>query len=95
MAVEKSDRTTLDMFATDKRRGRPRTNPMSREQQARINKRNQLQRDRANGFKRIEFKVSEALFNALNDKALASNLTRGQLIEAILLEQVQLGHDHS
>ncbi|WP_298444433.1 LexA regulated protein [uncultured Ferrimonas sp.] len=95
MAVEKSDRTTLDMFATEKRRGRPRTNPMSREQQLRINKRNQMQRDKSNGLKRIEFKVSEALFNALNDKALDSNLTRGQLIESILQEQFDIDADHS
>ncbi|QIZ76155.1 LexA regulated protein [Ferrimonas lipolytica] len=95
MAVEKSDRTTLDMFAAEKRRGRPRTNPLSREQQVRINKRNQMQRDKSKGLKRIEFKVSQTLYNALNDIALDSNLTRGQLIESILLEQVNIDSDHS
>lgn len=90
MAVEKTDRTTLDMFATDTVRGRPRTNPLPRQQQVRINKRNQMQRDRSNGLKRIEFKVSTALFNALNDKALDSNLTRGQLIESILADELGL-----
>ncbi len=90
MAIEKSDRTTLDMFATEKNRGRPRTNPLSRQQQTRINKRNQLQRDKINGLKRIEFKVSAALFDALNQQALASNLTRGQLIEMILQQQLKI-----
>ncbi|MBY5992064.1 LexA regulated protein [Ferrimonas balearica] len=93
MAIEKTDRTTLDMFATEKRRGRPRTNPLSREEQLRINKRNQIQRDRSKGLKRIELKVSEALYNALNDQALDSNISRSQLIESILLAQFDLDSD--
>ncbi|MBY6096840.1 LexA regulated protein [Ferrimonas balearica] len=94
MAIEKTDRTTLDMFATEKRRGRPRTNPLPREEQLRINKRNQIQRDRSRGLKRIELKVSEALYNALNDQALDSNISRSQLIESILLAQFNLDSDH-
>lgn len=88
MAKESSDRTTIDLFATEKRRGRPRSNPLSREQQLKINKRNQIQRDKANGLKRIELKVSQDLYDALNEKALASNISRSQLIESILLQQV-------
>jgi predicted HicB family RNase H-like nuclease len=88
MAKESSDRTTIDLFATEKRRGRPRSNPLSREQQLKVNKRNQIQRDRANGLKRIELKVSQDLYDALNQKALASNISRSQLIESILLQQV-------
>ncbi|GIU47109.1 LexA regulated protein [Shewanella algidipiscicola] len=88
MAKESSDRTTIDLFATEKRRGRPRSNPLSREQQLKVNKRNQIQRDRANGLKRIELKVSQDLYDALNEKALASNISRSQLIESILQQQV-------
>ena len=88
MAKETSDRTTIDLFATEKRRGRPRSNPLSRDQQLKINKRNQIQRDRANGLKRIELKVSQDLYDALNEKALASNISRSQLIELILQKQV-------
>ncbi|GIU29380.1 LexA regulated protein [Shewanella colwelliana] len=88
MAKESSDRTTIDLFATEARRGRPRSNPLSREQQLKVNKRNQIQRDRANGLKRIELKVSQDLYDALNQKALASNISRSQLIESILLAQV-------
>ncbi|SHI18759.1 LexA regulated protein [Ferrimonas marina] len=94
MAIEKSDRTTLDMFASEKRRGRPRTNPLPREQQLRVNKRNQILRDRSKGLKRIEFKVSEELYNALNDKALESNITRSQLIESILQAQFDVDSEH-
>ena len=39
---EQTDRTTLDLFATERRPGRPKTNPLSRDEQLRINKRNQL-----------------------------------------------------
>ncbi|WP_372873386.1 LexA regulated protein [Shewanella sp.] len=84
MAKEAADRTTIDLFADEKRRGRPRSNPLSREAQLRINKRNQVQRDKAKGLKRIELKVSQDLYDALNDKALASNISRSQLIECIL-----------
>ncbi|MCL1041080.1 LexA regulated protein [Shewanella marisflavi] len=88
MAKESSDRTTIDLFATEKRRGRPRSNPLPREQQLKVNKRNQIQRDRAAGLKRIELKVSQDLYDALNEKALASNISRSQLIESILLKQI-------
>ncbi|AXQ15895.1 MULTISPECIES: LexA regulated protein [Shewanella] len=88
MAKEATDRTTIDLFATEKRRGRPRSNPLPREQQLKVNKRNQIMRDRAKGLKRIELKVSQDLYDALNEKALASNISRSQLIELILQEQL-------
>ncbi|GAA0782550.1 MULTISPECIES: LexA regulated protein [Pseudomonadati] len=88
MAKETADRTTIDLFDSEKRRGRPRSNPLTREQQLKINKRNQIQRDRANGLKRIELKVSQDLYDALNQQALASNISRSQLIEHILQQQV-------
>ncbi|MGS0680689.1 LexA regulated protein [Shewanella sp. 125m-7] len=88
MAKETSDRTTIDLFATEKRRGRPRSNPLPRDQQLKINKRNQIQRDRANGLKRIELKVSQDLYDALNEQAMASNISRSQLIESILQKKV-------
>ncbi|ABL99908.1 LexA regulated protein [Shewanella amazonensis] len=84
MAKEAADRTTIDLFADEKRRGRPRSNPLPRETQLRVNKRNQIQRDKAKGLKRIELKVSQDLYDALNEKALASNISRSQLIECIL-----------
>ena len=88
MAKEATDRTTIDLFANEKRRGRPRSNPLSRSQQLKVNKRNQIQRDKANGLKRIELKVSQDLYDALNEQALASNISRSQLIEFILQQQL-------
>ena len=61
MAKQQTDRTTLDLFATEKRPGRPKTNPLPRETQLKINKRNQLKRDRENGLKRVELKVEAEL----------------------------------
>ena len=46
MAKEQTDRTTLDLFADERRPGRPKANPLSRDEQLRINKRNQLKRDK-------------------------------------------------
>lgn len=88
MAKETTDRTTIDLFANEKRRGRPRTNPLPREQQLRVNKRNQIQRDKAKGLKRVELKVSQELYDALNQQAIAHNMSRSQLIELILLQQI-------
>ncbi|MBT1445958.1 LexA regulated protein [Shewanella sp. JM162201] len=88
MAKEAADRTTIDLFADERRRGRPRSNPLPREAQLRVNKRNQIQRDRAKGLKRIELKVSQDLYDALNDKAVESNISRSQLIEDILKQAI-------
>lgn len=68
---EQTDRTTLDLFANERRPGRPKTNPLSRDEQLRINKRNQLRRDRVNGLRRVELKLNEDAVNALNELASA------------------------
>ncbi|MFY8349405.1 LexA regulated protein [Pseudoalteromonas sp. SSM20] len=88
MAKAESDRTTRDLFEYDKRPGRPKTNPLPRELQLKINKRNQLKRDKARGLKRVEFKVSSELYQALNDMAEEQNVSRSALIEIILQEKL-------
>ncbi|MGB0895290.1 MAG: LexA regulated protein [Parashewanella sp.] len=89
MAKEHADRTTIDLFANEKRLGRPRSNPLPRAQQLKINKRNQTLRDKAKGLKRIELKVTQELFDALNDCAIENNMSRSQLIESILMTQIK------
>lgn len=86
MAKELTDLTTIDLFNEEKRPGRPRTNPHAREVQVRINKRNQVKRDKNNGLKRVEFKIHQDLFEQLEQYALAEKLTRSQLIEKLLIE---------
>ena len=89
MAKQQTDRTTLDLFANEKRPGRPKTNPLPREPQLKINKRNQLKRDRENGLKRVELKVEAELLERLNQLALQQNISRAELIQSILKQQIE------
>lgn len=88
MAKASNDRITIDLFADEKNRGRPKTNPLSRKDQLLVNKRNQIKRDKAKGLKRVELKVDEQLFDTLNELANAHNISRGQLIESMLMTQI-------
>nr|WP_283340746.1 LexA regulated protein [Edwardsiella anguillarum]WHQ05853.1 LexA regulated protein [Edwardsiella anguillarum] len=90
MAKEQTDRTTLDLFAEERRPGRPKTNPLSREEQLRINKRNQLRRDRVEGLRRVELKMNEEAVDLLNRLAQERNISRSELIEQMLLRQLPL-----
>ena len=42
MAKSELDRTTPDLFEYEKRPGRPKTNPLPRDMQLKVNKRNQI-----------------------------------------------------
>lgn len=89
MAKQDTDRTTLDLFANERRPGRPKTNPLPREAQLKYNKRNQLKRDRERGLSRIELKVDQALLEKLNILAAEQQLSRADLIQALLLQQLE------
>lgn len=89
MAKEQTDRTTLDLFAEERRPGRPKTSPLSRDEQLRINKRNQLRRDKVNGLRRVELKLNEEAVAVLNQLAEEKNISRSELIEEILLSQLE------
>ncbi|EIJ70125.1 MULTISPECIES: LexA regulated protein [Pasteurellaceae] len=84
MAKQDSDCITLDLFANIPKVGRPKTNPLSREQQIRINKRNQLKRDKSSGLKRVELKLHTDLVQQLEDLASQLRLSRAEVIEKIL-----------
>ena len=89
MAKEPTDRTTLDLVANERRPGRPKTNPLSRDEQLRINKRNQLKRDKVRGLKRVELKLNAEAVEALNELAEAREISRSELIEEMLLAQLK------
>ncbi|MBK0003868.1 LexA regulated protein [Erwinia sp. S43] len=89
MAKENTDRTTIDLFADERRPGRPKTNPLTRDEQLRINKRNQLKRDKVRGLKRVELKMNSEAVDALNQLAEARNMSRSELIEEMLLNQLK------
>ncbi len=88
MAKENTDRTTIDLFADDKRPGRPKTNPLSRKDQLKINKRNQLKRDRSKGLKRIELKVDSELFEQLNHLAQDRDVSRSEFITQLIRDAI-------
>ncbi|HCX00682.1 MULTISPECIES: LexA regulated protein [Pantoea] len=90
MAKEHTDRTTLDLFANERRPGRPKTSPLSRDEQLRINKRNQLKRDKVRGLRRVELKMTSEAVDALNTLAEQRNISRSELIEQMLLAQLKL-----
>ena len=90
MAKEVTDLTTIDLFSNEKRPGRPKTNPHSRSVQIKINKRNQVKRDKNKGLKRVEFKIHHSLYVKLDALAKEKNLSRGKLIEEILMESLSL-----
>lgn len=93
MAKQDADCITQDLFAAVPKVGRPRSNPLSREQQIRVNKRNQLQRDRSSGLKRVELKLHSTLVEKLESEAQHKGITRGQLIELILNDYIGRHND--
>lgn len=89
MAKEATDLTTIDLFQDEKRPGRPKTNPNSRSVQIKINKRNQVKRDKNNGLKRVEFKIHHLLFEQLEQLAQEQGVNRSQLIETLLTQSLK------
>lgn len=88
MAKEATDLTTIDLFQNEKRAGRPKTNPHSRSVQIKINKRNQVKRDKNNGLKRVEFKIHHDLFEQLDQLAKEQGINRSKLIENLLTQSL-------
>jgi metal-responsive CopG/Arc/MetJ family transcriptional regulator len=56
--------------------------------QVKINKRNQVKRDKNNGLKRIEFKLHQDVFERLDDLAKDKGVSRSELIEALLVQSL-------
>jgi hypothetical protein len=88
MAKEVADLTTIDLFSDEKRPGRPKTNPHSRSVQVKINKRNQVKRDKNNGLKRIEFKLHQDVYERLDILANDKGVSRSELIEDLLVQSL-------
>jgi hypothetical protein len=84
MAKVSVDRATIDLFATDKQRGRPKSSPYSREQQMRINKKNQLVRDKQNGLKRVEIKLHREMYDKASVIAADKGISRSELLAELI-----------
>ncbi len=89
MAKEAADLTTIDLFSDEKRPGRPKTNPHPRSVQIKINKRNQVKRDKNRGLKRVEFKIHTSLFEQLDAMAKDKGVSRSELIETLLIQSLE------
>lgn len=88
MAKELSDVTTIDLFNDEKRPGRPKTSPHPRNVQIKINKRNQVKRDKNKGLKRVEFKIHQSVFEQLDALAKTKDISRSELIELLLIKSL-------
>ncbi|MDP7591186.1 MAG: LexA regulated protein [Litorilituus sp.] len=88
MAKELADLTTIDLFSDEKRPGRPKTSPHPRSVQIKINKRNQVKRDKNKGLKRVEFKIHHSVFEQLDELAKTKNISRSELIESLLIQSL-------
>ena len=84
MSVQPEDRTTIDMF-TQPKKGRPKTNPFDRNIQLRVSKRNQRERDKQNGLRRVEVKLSGDVIDVLDELSELSGRSRADVIEAALV----------
>ena len=89
MAKVTVDRTTIDLFANDKQRGRPKSSPYSREQQLRINKKNQLLRDKQAGLKRVEIKLHREAYDKASDIATEKGISRSELLAQLIEESLK------
>jgi len=89
MAKASVDRTTIDLFENEKQRGRPKSSPYSREQQLRINKKNQLTRDKQAGLKRVEVKLHKDVYDKASIIAADKGLSRSELLAALIDESLQ------
>lgn len=89
MAKVTIDRTTIDLFETEKQRGRPKSSPYSREQQLRINKKNQLVRDKQAGLKRVEVKLHKDTYDKASELAADKGVSRGELLADLINESLK------
>lgn len=89
MAKATVDRTTFDLFGSDKQRGRPKSSPYSREQQLRINKKNQLTRDKQAGLKRVEIKLHKETYEKVSELAAEKGLSRSEFLASLINESIE------
>lgn len=80
MSVQPEDRTTIDMFSR-RERGRPKTSPYDRNTQLKISKRQQRARDKENGLRRLEIKLSGMAVDQLDQMCAETGRSRAELIE--------------
>ena len=76
MAKSSSDRNTIDLFG--KSAGRPRTQALTRKDQLKVNKRVQREKEKAQGFKRLEFVIEQEILDKLDQLCEKNGLKRAE-----------------
>lgn len=76
MAKSSSDRNTIDLFG--KSAGRPRTQALTRKDQLKINKRTQREKEKAQGFKRLELVIEQDVLDKLDQLCEKNGLKRAE-----------------
>ncbi|MCV2402382.1 LexA regulated protein [Marinomonas sp. C2222] len=76
MAKSSADRNTIDLF--NRTPGRPRTRALSRQEQVKLNKRAQREKEKAQGLKRLELKVDQEIIEKLDQLCELNDLKRAE-----------------
>ena len=76
MAKASSDRNTIDLFG--KSPGRPRTQPLTRKDQLKINKRAQREKEKAQGLKRLELVIEQDIIDKLDKLCEMNGIKRAE-----------------
>lgn len=76
MAKSSADRNTIDLFGAS--RGRPRSQPLSRKDQLKRNKRLQREKEKALGLKRLELVVDEETIAKLDQLCELNDVKRSE-----------------
>lgn len=76
MAKASSDRNTIDLFG--KSPGRPRTQPLTRKDQLKVNKRVQREKEKAQGLKRLELIIEQEVLDKLDQLCEKNGLKRAE-----------------
>jgi hypothetical protein len=76
MAKASSDRNTIDLFG--KSPGRPRSQPLTRKDQLKINKRAQREKEKAQGLKRLELLIEQEVLEKLDQLCDLKGLKRAE-----------------
>jgi hypothetical protein len=78
MAKASSDRNTIDLFGRSP--GRPRSKTLSRKDQLKFNKRQQREKEKTLGLKRLELVIDQETINKLDQLCEAQDIKRSEWI---------------
>ncbi|MEL0635947.1 MULTISPECIES: LexA regulated protein [Marinomonas] len=76
MAKSSADRNTIDLFGSS--RGRPRSQPLTRKDQLKANKRAQREKEKSLGLKRLELVVDEETIAKLDQLCELNDVKRSE-----------------